>query len=90
MRAAAILIFLFALPTVADDPKPAPKFADVAWLAGGWKSGSAETTAMEELWQAPVNGTMAGVFRMCSTKSTMYEFLLLEEKADGEWMRLRH
>lgn len=91
MRATAILFFVATIPLLADDPKPTPKLADAAWLAGGWKSGPAEKMAMEELWQGPAHGSMVGTFRMSSAgRPALYELLLLEEQADGVWMRLRH
>jgi hypothetical protein len=91
MRATILLLTLLAIPSFPDDAKPAPKLADAAWLTGGWKSDPAEKMAMEELWQGPVNGSMCGTFRMCSPgRPALYEFLLLEEQADGAWMRLRH
>jgi Domain of unknown function (DUF6265) len=91
MRSTVILLTILAIPSFADDAKPMPKLADAAWLAGGWKSDPAEKMAMEELWQAPANGSMCGTFRMSSAgRPALYEFLLLEEQADGVWMRIRH
>ncbi len=86
-----MLIALLAIPTFADEPKPVPKLADAAWLAGGWKSDQAGKMVMEESWQAPENGSMVGCFRMTGRgQPALYELLLLEEQADGVWMRLRH
>lgn len=91
MRITVILLTLLAIPSFADDPKPMPKLADAGWLAGGWKSDPVEKMAVEELWQAPVNGSMCGTFRMSNPgRPALYEFLLLEEQADGVWMRIRH
>src|SRR5438309_9519387 len=75
-----------------DRPAPRPPtFADAAWLAGRWQQAEATACVYEEHWSEPVGGAMVGMFRMLlEGKPVVYEFLLLEEDADGVWLRLRH
>ena len=47
--------------------------------------------AAEEYWSAPDGGSIMGMFRMTPRgKSTLYEFLLIEENGDGVALRFRH
>src|SRR5438093_2277299 len=75
-----------------DRPAPRPPtFADAAWLAGRWQQAEATACVYQEHWSAPAGGAMMGMFRMLlEGKPVVYEFLLLEESADGVWLRLRH
>lgn len=69
----------------------AQKLASVAWLAGRWQSAAGERVTCEEHWSAPAGKAMVGMFRLLSgERPGVYELLLLEEEADGVWLRLRH
>jgi hypothetical protein len=83
------------LATAAQPQASADKatMADVAWLAGSWKSASTDNNlpASEEIWSAPAANAMMGMFRMYQgDRIIIYEFLMLEQTPDGLFMRLRH
>lgn len=67
-----------------------PRLTDVAWLSGNWKSIATEKSKFEEQWSQPDGKSMMGMFRLAQGSGMLYEFLLLEEDADGVWMRFRH
>jgi len=83
-----IALALFTTTIRAADP---PRVANLTWLAGTWKSPAGEKTPSEETWVAPTGGSMMGMFRMMpGGKPSLYEFLLIEDDADGVVMRFRH
>jgi hypothetical protein len=85
------LFFALAPRTAGEPAKAAAKLADVAWLAGPWRGGAADKAAFEEHWAEPAGSAMVGMFRLLQGgKPVLYELLLLEEAADGVWLRLRH
>jgi hypothetical protein len=64
--------------------------ADMAWLAGAWKGDMLGEVA-EETWSEPAAGAMMGMFRLLGPKKTsVFEFLLLEEESDGLHLRFHH
>lgn len=75
---------------VSDKPGAAYRLKNVAWFAGQWRSPAAENALSEEHWSQPSGGAMIGMFRAIrAEKPVLYEFLLIEESADGVAMRLR-
>jgi len=59
---------------------------DYTWLVGHWK-GNGFGGVSEEIWAAPVDGTMMGMYRHYKDgKLVFYEFLLLDK--DG--LKLKH
>ena len=59
---------------------------DYSWLVGHWK-GDGFGGVSEEVWTAPADGTMMGMYRhLMDRKLNFYEFLLL----DQEGMKLKH
>ena len=59
---------------------------DYTWLVGHWK-GDGFGGVSEEVWTAPADGTMMGMYRhLKDGKLNFYEFLLL----DKEGMKLKH
>jgi hypothetical protein len=71
-----------------DEP---PKLTSASWLIGQWRSGAKEKAQFEEHWTEPAAGAMMGMFRLSRDgKPGVYEFLLLEEEAEGVYLRLRH
>jgi hypothetical protein len=63
--------------------KAAPVIADVAWIGGAWQ-GEAGRKHVEEHWTKPAGGTMLGVGRTIDgDKTVSFEFLRIEERADG-------
>jgi hypothetical protein len=66
------------------------RVSDLAWLSGKW-TGKQGTTTFEETWSVPAAGSMLGTFRwMVNDKSSFFEFLLLEEDAEGVVLRFKH
>jgi hypothetical protein len=70
--------------------KPRVGIDDLAWLAGEWQGDMVGEVA-EETWSKPERGAMMGMFRLLGEKKTsVFEFLLLEEGPDGLHLRLQH
>ena len=73
-----------------QNPSAAARVADFALLAGHWqgKIGSAE---IEEVWTAPGNGGMIGMFRLMQNgRLSMSEFMTVDETPEGAVMHMRH
>lgn len=88
---ACLAVFLPISIHAADEPKKTFTLKDVAWFAGPWRSPADAKMLAEETWSTPSGGAMIGMFRMVNKdKPVIYEFLLMEEAADGVIMRLRH
>lgn len=81
---------VFALAGRVEQDRPRATIADLAWLAGEWKGDMAGQVA-EETWSDPAAGAMMGMFRLLGEKKTsVFEFLLLEEGSDGIQLRFHH
>ncbi len=64
--------------------------ADAAFLAGTWEA-EALGGWCEEIWSAPRDGVMMGVFRMMTAGETkFYEIMQLVEDGDALALRLKH
>jgi hypothetical protein len=74
-----------------EGAKPAAgKLDQLAWLAGSWEL-EAKGAQTEEHWIAPKGGTMLGCGRTIARgKTVFFEFLRLEERADGELYYVAH
>ena len=63
--------------------EPAPKLADLAWIAGCWES-LGQGSWSQEQWMQPNGGSMLGMSRTVRNDSTLaYEFLRIHQEADG-------
>lgn len=60
---------LLALGLLAASPLPAQQVASLGWMAGCWRQLDAGVT-VEEVWLAPLGGTMVGVSRTVEDDST--------------------
>ena len=82
-----MLAFLAALALAAGSP---PTIADASWLAGRWVGeGLGGTT--EETWAPAAGGQMVGHFQLVKDgKPTFYELMLLDAKAPGLRLRVKH
>lgn len=102
--AAAALLLLFAALPAAAQTRPTPNtlglepgqagpratLADVAWLAGHWQ-GPALGGYSEEIWGAPLGGSMMGSYKLVRGDSVIfYEILALVEDDTTLVMRLKH
>lgn len=72
------------------DNRPTATIADMAWLAGNWE-GEAFGGTFEEIWGAPADGTMIGMYRLVHEgATTLYEFQLIEEEAGSLVLKVKH
>lgn len=84
MSAAALALAL-STPAAA-----APTIADASWLAGRWV-GEGLGGIAEESWAPAAGGQMVGHFQLVKDgKPQFYEILLLDEKAPGLRLRVKH
>ncbi len=77
------------LGLIFGGPKMEPKISinDVGWIAGTWK-GESEGAQVEEHWMKPRGKSMVGMYREATDERLiMFESLLIEEAADGVWLR---
>ena len=69
---------------------PPATIADIAWFAGNWSCEALGGFA-EEIWSAPRNGGMMGMFRLIKNGSTVfYELLTLAEDNGSLILRVKH
>jgi hypothetical protein len=79
-------------PPAAVETKPKREAAieDFAWLAGHWR-GEGFGGVCEEVWSAPLAGTMMGTFRLVRDDEVQfYEILLLGRDERGFSLRVKH
>jgi hypothetical protein len=69
---------------------PPATVADMAWMAGSWNCEALGGLA-EEIWSAPRNGGMMGMFRLIKNGSPVfYELFTLVEDNGSLILRLKH
>lgn len=67
-----------------------PEVSDLAWLAGHWR-GDGLGGECEEIWSAPMAGTMMGSFRLTKDGEVQfYELLVLKREGDNVVMKVKH
>jgi len=72
------------------EPSPPIALAEMAWLTGHWK-GEGLGGQFEEVWTAPKNGVMVGLYRgLKNDAPVFYEILTLSEVKGSLEFRLRH
>lgn len=75
-----LMALALAAPLLAEGPA---KAEDFRWIAGQW-SGNVGKARADEQWMTPAGGTMLGVGRVVAgPKMVQFEFLRIEERADG-------
>jgi len=91
LAAAGVAGIWAASGAAAQEKSSSAKVADLAWLAGTWRSDD-DHGLVEEHWLPPASGGMAGVFRMArGGKVSLYEVLAIETGPDGTpVMLIRH
>ena len=73
-----------------ETKKPSAGVASMTWLAGDWTSDE-HGMAFDEHWLAPKGDAMFAVSRMVQgTVTKMCELSVIEDTADGTWLRIRH
>lgn len=71
-------------------PRPRAVLADVAWLAGHWQ-GPALGGFSEEVWTAPMGGSMMGSYKLVRDGAVVfYEILAIVEEDSSLVIRLKH
>lgn len=89
--ATGLAIALLGLPafTVAADSR-AHSLADLAWMTGHWVMEDGDGRA-EEIWTAPLDGSMVASFRWAVPgRMHVLEFLVIEERDNGVYFRFKH
>lgn len=100
---AVFLLLLAGLPALAQtrptpntlgfvpgQVRPRATLSDVTWLAGHWQ-GPALGGLSEEVWTAPLGGSMMGSYKLVRGDSVIfYEILSLVEEDSSLVMRLKH
>jgi hypothetical protein len=74
-----------------DGGRAVSRAADITWLEGRWVM-DMDGQSLEEIWTAPMGGTVIGMFRWeRGSKAWLFEFMSIEEDEDaGLVFRLRH
>jgi len=94
MRAHAIAVCavtsLIWSSTSQAEPPTAPALSDLAWLEGHWVM-EGDGGRAEEIWMAPLDGSMVGSFRWAVPgQMHVLEFLVIEEKDAQVTFRFKH
>ena len=64
--------------------------SELAWLAGHWR-GEGLGGICEEIWSAPMAGTMVGSFRLIKDgEVSFYELMVLTPEEDGIVLKVKH
>jgi len=77
--------------SLADgESRPAASLEDVSWLVGNWK-GTAFDKQFEEIWSAPSQGTMVGMFKLFDDSGVdFYELMLLSVEDGSLSFKVKH
>jgi hypothetical protein len=87
---AAVATIALASTARTEPPAGKPRVADLAWLAGTWRTTEGDKVT-EEIWSAPAGGTMIGMFRQVAPgKKSLFELLLIEDDEQGATKRFKH
>jgi hypothetical protein len=100
--AVAFLIFLSTTLLAAEqrtehtfalgegEARPAATLEDASWLVGSWK-GSAFGKQFEEIWSAPSQGSMVGMFKLLDADGVdFYELMLLSVEDGSLSLKVKH
>ncbi|MEM7205407.1 MAG: DUF6265 family protein [Planctomycetota bacterium] len=80
----------FAAAPAKPRPPVEASIEDFAWLAGSWR-GTGLGGACEEMWSAPMAGTMMGCFRLVRGEEVaFYEMLMLGQDEEGFALKVKH
>lgn len=93
MGLGGILLTYMAFAAAAQapaTPRARATLADVAFMAGHWRGGSAGEVS-EEIWTAPEGDGMLGMWRYVGGgKARVFELLSIRQEAEGLMLRFRH
>lgn len=75
---------------LGDQPSPPAKIEVMGWLSGRWE-GDGLGGFNEEIWSAPRDGVMMGMFRhLKQERIVFYEFLMFVEEKGSVILKLKH
>lgn len=90
IRAGLLAMSLAFFVSGAAGKQDAPSLADLAWLAGDWRS-ETEARFAQEVWLAPRGGSLPGVFRLFNDgELVVHEYILIHEEPDDVVLRFKH
>jgi hypothetical protein len=73
-----------------NESRPEATLEDASWLAGSWK-GEAFGKQFEEIWSAPSQGSMVGMFKLFDEEGVeFYELMLLTVEEGSLSLRVKH
>ena len=82
---ATLTLLLIGMPGMAAGGKA----SDLGWLTGSW-AGPAGDQVLEEIWNAPREGTIAALVRMSgSSETSMMEMIVINEENDSLTLRIQ-
>lgn len=82
------LVWFLSWPAFAQ--VPVREIKDLSFMAGKWIT-KGEWGDMEENWSAPMGNSMMCSYRCVKEgKIVFYEFIVIEQQAEGPVMKLRH
>ena len=88
--AAAETVTPNTLRLAQGEVSPRATIDEMAWYAGTWR-GPGLGGENEEIWSAPKNGAMMGMYRLLAAdRPVFYEFLTLVEERNSLTLRLKH
>lgn len=83
---ALLVAYLAATPI----PEADVEVSELSWLSGYWR-GEGLGGQCEEIWSAPMGGTMMGTFRLVKDGAVeFYEMMILTREKAGLVMKLKH
>jgi len=89
--AAAVLLFAFTVFAQEASKPPSKVTLDDLSFICGHNRGEMEGSIIDEHWSEVGGDTMIGMYReIRNGKAQMYEFLTIEQTAEGPVLRLRH
>lgn len=69
---------------------PPARSTDLDWLAGAWQ-GPAFDGVADEIWSAPIAGSLMGIYRLVvGGQVKFYELIVIEEEEDSLVLRIKH
>jgi hypothetical protein len=78
------------LTHVQGAPRPNARIDDVSWITGHWK-GEGLGGISEEIWSAPLAGSMLGSYRMIKDgRAVFYELCTISEESGSLTLRIKH
>ncbi|MCA9243859.1 MAG: hypothetical protein KDA32_07905 [Phycisphaerales bacterium] len=67
-----------------------PGLGELSWMSGTWR-GEFLGGPCEEIWSAPRDGVMMGMFRITTGNGgRLYELMLIERREEGVFLAFRH